>query len=82
MNLKEVFQDELPDGLPHERTLDHSIEIQGDSKPLHLPLFQLSPAECQACEVYVESLLKYGAFFFFVEEGGKSGGFFNYRAMN
>lgn len=56
----EVFRDELPDGLPIERAVDHRIEtLPGCSVP-NRPLFQLSPAELLATKEYVEKLLRSG----------------------
>ena len=34
-----VFTEELPDGLPPKRAVDHQIETDMDSKPPHRPLF-------------------------------------------
>ena len=41
--LESVFKTELPSGLPPMRSVDHEIQVEGDSKPSHRPLFQLSP---------------------------------------
>ena len=89
---REVFRDELPDGLPPIRTVDHEIEVEKDSKPPLRPLFQLSPAELKAAKEYVEGLLKkgkirpskspYGAPLFFVKEKDKLRGVVDYRALN
>ena len=81
----EVFTEELPDRLPPKRAVDHQIETDMDSKPLHRPLFQLSTAELEAAKEYVETLLKkrkirpgkspYGASLFFgVRRAGLRGG--------
>lgn len=43
-----VFKDELSDGLPPTKPVDHGIEVSNDSRPYHRPLFQLSPAELKA----------------------------------
>lgn len=40
-----VFTDELPDGLPPQRDVDHKIEVNPQSTPPHSGMFQLSPAE-------------------------------------
>jgi hypothetical protein len=36
----DVFRSELPNGLPPKRSVDHSIETEPGSKPLHRPLYQ------------------------------------------
>jgi len=87
-----VFRSELPAGLPPERSVEHTIEVEKGSKPPHRPLYQLSPAELKACKEYVEDLLKkgkirrskspYGAPLFFVKEEDKLRGVVDYRALN
>ena len=87
-----VFRSELPSGLPPERGVEHTIEVEEGSKPPHRPLYQLSPAELKAAKEYVEDLLKkgkirrskspYGAPLFFVKEEDKLRGFVDYRALN
>lgn len=88
----EVFRDDLPAGLPPKRSVDHTIEIEEDSKPPHRPIFQLSPAELLATKEYIVDLLKkgkirpsrspYGAPLFFVKQKGKLRGVIDYRALN
>ena len=87
-----VFRSELPSGLPPERGVEHTIEVEEGSKPPHRPLYQLSPAELEASKEYVEDLLTkgkirrskspYGAPLFFVKEPGKLRGVVDYRALN
>lgn len=87
-----VFHDDLPDGLPPKRNIDHQIEIRVDAKPPHKPIFQLSPAELLATKEYVTELLKKGkirpskspfrAPLFFVKQNGKLRGMIDYRALN
>jgi len=88
-----VLQEELPDGLPPKRSVDHEIEVNGDEKPPHRPLFQLSPAELIAAKSYVKDMLKkgkirpskspYGASLFFVKDKDKPlRGVVDYRALN
>ena len=87
-----VFRSELPGGLPPERGVEHTIEVEKGSKPPHRPLYQLSPAELKACKEYVEDLLKkgkirrsrspYDAPLFFVKEDDKLRGVVDYRALN
>jgi len=40
---EDVFRDELPEGLPPQRSVDHEIKVENGVKPPHRPLFQLSP---------------------------------------
>lgn len=56
----EVFRDELPNGLPPCRSVDHAIEIEGVHKPPYRSLYQLSPAELVAMKNYIVGLLKSG----------------------
>lgn len=87
-----VFQDELPDGLPPRREVDHKIEILPYSKPPHRGIFQLSSAELLATKDYVTKLLKkgkirpskspYGAPLFFVKQKDQLRGVVDYRALN
>ena len=89
----ELLTEELPDGLPPQRAADHQIDTGTDSKPPHRPLFQLSPAELEAANEYVETLLKKGkirpikspcgASLFFVKDKNKPlRGVVDYRARN
>ena len=88
-----VFKSELPKELPPERAVDLEIEIGNGAKPPHTPLFQLSPAELEACKEYVQDLLKmgkirpsrslFGAPLFFVKSKDKAlRGVVDYRALN
>ena len=87
-----VFRDDLPEGLPPERSVDHEIDVDSESKPPHRPLFQLSPRELKAAKEYVEKLLKqgkirpskspYGASLFFVKDKNGLRGVVDYRALN
>ena len=90
---KAVFSNELPDGLPPERSVEPAIKTDPNAKPPYRPLFQLSPAELLATKEYIEDLLKkgkirrssspYGAPLFFVrQKGGKLRGVIDYRALN
>lgn len=90
---QEVFQNDLPPGLPPERPVDHEIEIEEGSKPPHRPLYQLSPMELKAAKKYVEDLMQngkirpskspYGAPLFFVKEKDKPiRGVVDYRGLN
>lgn len=87
-----VFRDELPEGLPPKRSVDHEINIAEGSKPPHQPLFQLSPSELIATKNYVTDMLNkgkirpsrspYGAPLFFVRQQDKLRGVIDYRALN
>lgn len=55
-----VFRDELPEGLPPKRFVDHDINVIEGSKPPYRPLFQLSPSELLARKNYVVDLLNKG----------------------
>ncbi len=75
----EVFQEELPPGLPPTREVDHEIVTDPEAKPPHRPLYQLSPKELVSMKNYVQDLLQkgkirpsrspYGAPLFFVKDG-------------
>lgn len=87
-----VIVDELPDGLPPKRSIDHEIEIQTNSSPPYRPTFQLSSAELLATKQYISKLLKsgklrpskslYGSPLFFVRQKGELRGVIDYRALN
>lgn len=89
---KTVFRTELPPGLPPERSVDHAIEIEANSKPPMRPLYQLSPAELVAAKEYVVDLIRngkirrskfpIGASLFFVKHKGSLRGVVDYRALN
>ena len=90
---EDVFQEELPPGLPPKREVDHEIVTIEGSKPPHRPLYQLSPVELSAMKDYVQKLLDtgkirpskspYGAPLFFVKEKGKElRGVVDYRGLN
>lgn len=53
-----VFRDDLPEGLPPKRAVDHKIETDPDEAPPHRGIFQLSPAELVATKEYITDLLK------------------------
>ena len=87
-----VFKEELPDGLPPVRSVDHAIETEDGAKPPMRPLYQLSPAELVAVRTYVVDLLRkgkirrskspYGAYLFFVKNKGALRAVVDYRALN
>ena len=41
----DVFPDDLPDGLPPSRTVDHVIELENGTTPPKLPMYRHSPRE-------------------------------------
>ena len=88
-----IFKTELPPGLPPKRSVDHEIQLEEDSKPPHLPFFQLSPVESEAAKETVEKLLKSGkirpskspyeaSLFFVKQDKGKLRGVVDYGALN
>lgn len=89
---KSVIVDELPDGLPPKREVDHEIVEKENSSPPYRPTFQLSTAELVATKEYITKLIKsgklrpskspYGSPLFFVRQKGQIRGAMDYRAMN
>jgi len=90
---RNMFRDDLPAGLPPNRTVDHEITVDEGEKPPHRRMFQLSPGELRAAKEYVDSLIAtgkirpskspYGAPLFFVKEkDGRLRGVVDYRALN
>ena len=92
-NFEDIFQEELPSGLPPVREVDHEIITDDSVKPPHRPLYQLSPLELSSMKNYVQDLLNkgkirpskstYGAPFFFVKDNGKPlRAVVDYRGLN
>lgn len=89
---EDVFIEDLPDGLPPERSVDHAIELNQESSPPFRPSYHLSPAELIATKEYITKLLKsgkirpskspFGAPLFFVRQNGQLRGVIDYRALN
>lgn len=87
-----IFVEDLPDGLPPKRAVDHEIKLKEDTIPPRRPSFQLSPAELKATKEYITKHLKsgklrpskspYGAPLFFVRQKGELRGVIDYRALN
>ena len=88
-----VFRDNLPEGLPPEREVDHAIEIDDQVKAPHRPLYQLSPTELLAVKDYVVALLQkgkirrskspFGSSLFFVKDKNEPlRAVVDYRALN
>lgn len=73
-----MFKTELAGGFPTKRSVDYASEVQKGSKPSHPPFHQLSSAEKNVDEEYIEDLLRngklkwskspYGALLSFVKE--------------
>lgn len=55
---KDCFPEELPEGLSPERGVGHTIELEPGSRPVHRPMYRLSPAE--RVEVESTALLSKG----------------------
>lgn len=58
-NYENVFKEELND-LPPERSVDHHIELQKDSKPICLPPYRMSPRELDTLRTQLNSMLEKG----------------------
>ncbi len=88
-----VLREELTLVLLPERSVNHEIEADENAKPLHMPLYQLSPVELKAMRDYVQEVLgkgnirprkfPYGAPIFFDKEDDKPLRFVaDYRGLN
>jgi hypothetical protein len=90
---QDVFPENLPPGLPPERSVDHRIELVPGSDPPNKPPYRLSPAEQDVLKKQLEELTElgfirpskspYGAPVLFVKK--KDGGLrlcIDYRALN
>ena len=61
LKYKDVFPNELPDGLPPKRPQgDFRIELKEDSKPVKRGLYRMSIAELEETKTQVEKLMKQG----------------------
>ncbi len=56
----DVFPDELPEGLPPRREVDHRIELEPNSTPPSRPTYRLSPSELDELKKQLAQLLKQG----------------------
>lgn len=87
-----VFTDELPDGLPPERDVDHRIKTEAGSSLPNRGIFQLSPVELIATKEYMMELLRkgkicpskspYGAPLFFMKQKKQIRDIIDNRALN
>ena len=41
---QDVFPDDLP-GVPSTREIDFGIDLEPDTKPISIPLYEIAPAE-------------------------------------
>lgn len=87
-----VFVDDLPDGLPPSRGVDHEIKTDENSSPPYRPPYQMSAAELQATKEYIAKHIRsgklrpsrspYGSPLFFVKQKGELRAVIDYRALN
>jgi len=56
---KDIFQEELPDGLPPKRAVDHAIET-GDASPINRNAYPLSVEQLREQTKQIEELLRKG----------------------
>lgn len=87
-----VFRNDLPDGFPPERDINHKIEVKFNLFSQHEGIFQLLPAETLATKEYVSDLLNKGTIrpsksphgvpLFFVKQKVSLRGVIDYRALN
>ena len=57
---RDVFPEQLPKGIPPERVVEHSIQIEPGSKPSYRPPYRLGPAEQDELEEQIKDLLAQG----------------------
>jgi Reverse transcriptase (RNA-dependent DNA polymerase) len=92
-NWQDVLVEELPAGLPPDRGVGHTIELEAGARPPYRPMYRLSPAEQKEVERCVRELLSkgliepstspYGAPILFVtKEDGSLRMCVDYRALN
>ena len=57
----DIFPSDLPKGLPPKR-LDHEfkIDLEPDTKPVHRPIYKLSPFELEEAKKEIEYMLEQG----------------------
>ncbi|CAI7809369.1 unnamed protein product [Closterium sp. NIES-54] len=88
----EVFKP-IPDGLPPDRVVGHTIPVEPGKAPPFRPLYRLSPAEYEEAKQHIEEYFRkgwiepsaspYGAPILFVhKKGGGLRRCINYRALN
>ena len=57
---KELFPEELPDGLPRSGRPEHAIPLKPDAKPVSRAMYRLSPKEREECQAFVSKAMKKG----------------------
>jgi hypothetical protein len=57
---KDVFPDDLPNELPPDRGVHHTIPLEENAKPPFKPLYRVSPTELKEIEAQVKALLDKG----------------------
>jgi hypothetical protein len=57
---QDVFPEELPNELPPDRGVHHTIPLEENAKPPFRPLYRVSPAELKEIEAQVKALLDKG----------------------
>ena len=57
---RDVFPDDLPDGLPPSREVDHPIEVLPGLKPISKPAYRLSHSEAQEVERQLAEYVRKG----------------------
>jgi hypothetical protein len=57
---RDVFPDDLPEGLPPKRSVDHKIELKTGSSPTSLPLRRMSPPELDELRSQLDQLSRSG----------------------
>ena len=90
---RDIFPEQLPQGIPPKRVVEHSIKIEPGSKPSYRPPYRLGPAEQDELEEQIKDLLAqgfirpscspYGAPVLFVpKKDGRWRMCIDYRALN
>ena len=90
---RDIFPEQLPQGIPPKRVVEHSIKIEPGSKPSYRPPYRLGPAEQDELEEQIRDLLAqgfirpscspYGAPVLFVpKKDGRWRMCIDYRALN
>ena len=57
---RDIFPEQLPQGIPPKRVVEHSIKIEPGSKPSYRPPYRLGPAEQDELEKQINDLLAQG----------------------
>jgi hypothetical protein len=54
----DVFPDDLPNGLPPERSVELKINLVPDAKPVKRPIYKLSTADLKEVKTQIDDLLE------------------------